>query len=256
MTFDHLNFNCALITGGGGGIGKEISRYFISKGKRVIIAGRTESNLQATTKEIGAAGYHVPDTGSIPDIPVFIDRIVKDHPDLDCLVNNAGVQRPLQVLKQTPEDFLSKADNEININIRGPLHLAVGLLPHLKTKPHALIINVTSVLGFVPFSIINPVYNGTKSFLRFFSMALRSQLKDTPVRVVEIVPPTVSTDLHRERENPKDNSKENNPNALSLEEFMKEISKKLEKGEETIGAGLGDELVKKWYSTFDYLYQD
>ncbi|KAI1086140.1 NAD(P)-binding protein [Rostrohypoxylon terebratum] len=256
MAPDLLNFNCALVTGGGGGIGKEISRYFISKGKKVIIAGRTESNLQATSKEIGAVGYYVLDTGSIADIPAFIDRIIKEHPDLDCLVNNAGVQRPLQVLKQTPGDFLSKADNEININIRGPLHLAVELLPHFKSKPHALVIYVTSVLGFVPFSMINPVYNGTKSFLRFFSMALRSQLKDTKVRVVEIVPPTVSTALHRERENPNDNSKENNPDALSLEEFMNEISGKLEKGEETIGAGLGDELVTKWYDTFGYLYKD
>ncbi|KAI2464938.1 NAD(P)-binding protein [Annulohypoxylon bovei var. microspora] len=256
MASNNLNFNCALVTGGGGGIGKALSRYFISKGKKVIIAGRTESNLQTTAKEIGAAGYYVLDTGSIPNIPAFINRIIKDHPDLDCLVNNAGVQIPLQVQKETPEDFLSKADNEININIRGPLHLAVGLLPHLKSKPHALIINVTSVLGFVPFSIINPVYNGTKSFLRFFSMALRSQLKDTSVRVVEIVPPTVATDLHREREDPDDNKKENNPNALSLEEFMEEVSRKLERGEETIGAGLGDELVKKWYSTFGYLYKD
>ncbi|OTB06404.1 hypothetical protein M426DRAFT_55203 [Hypoxylon sp. CI-4A] len=258
MTSENLNFKCALVTGGGGGIGKALSEYFISKGKKVIIAGRTESKLQTTAKEIGAAGYYILDTGSIADIPAFIERITKDHPELDCLVNNAGVQRPFQfqVLKQTPEDFLSKADNELDINIRGPLHLAVGLLPHFKEKPRALIVNVSSVLGYVPFSIINPVYNGTKAWLHFWSMNLRSQLKDTNVRVVEIAPPTVATDLHREREDPDDNKKENNPNALSVDEFMDEVATKLEAGEETIGAGMGDGLVKKWFEAFGDMYKD
>ncbi|KAI1759372.1 NAD(P)-binding protein [Hypoxylon sp. FL1150] len=256
MAPTNMDFKCALVTGGGGGIGKALSEYLISKGKKVIIAGRTESNLQKTAKEIGAAGYYVLDTGAISDIPAFISRIIKDHPELDCLVNNAGVQRPLQVQKQTPEDFLSKADNELNINIRGPLHLAVGLLSHFKSKPHALIINVSSVLGYVPFSIINPVYNGTKAWLHFWSMNLRSQLRDTNVRVVEIAPPTVATDLHRERENPDDNKKENNPNALSLGEFMQEVSEKLEKGDETIGAGMSADVVEKWYNTFGDMYKE
>ncbi|KAI0380518.1 NAD(P)-binding protein [Hypomontagnella monticulosa] len=256
MASDKLNFNCALVTGGGGGIGRAFSEYLIFKGKKVIIAGRTESMLQTTAKEIGASGYYVLDTGSIRDIPAFIKRVTSDYPELDCLVNNAGVQRPLQVQKQAPDDFLSKADNEININIRGPMHLTMGLLDHFKSKPHALIINVSSVLGFVPFSIINPVYNGTKAWVHFWSMNLRSQLKGTNVRVVEIVPPTVATDLHRERENPDDNKKENNPNALSLDEFIEEVSKKLEKGEDTIGAGMGADLVKKWYDTFIDMYKD
>lgn len=58
-------------------------------------------------------------------------------------------------------DFsLEKADQEIAININGPMHLAMGLLEHLKGKEKACIMNVSSVLGFIPFSIINPVYNG------------------------------------------------------------------------------------------------
>ncbi|KAI6080877.1 NAD(P)-binding protein [Hypoxylon rubiginosum] len=256
MAPKNMDFKCALVTGGGGGIGKAFAEYLISKGKKVIIAGRTESKLQKTAREIGATEYYVLDTGAISDIPAFINRITTDHPELDCLVNNAGVQRPLQVLKQPPEDFLSKADNELNINIRGPLHLAVGLLSHFKSKPQALIINVSSVLGYVPFSIINPVYNGTKAWLHFWSMNLRSQLRDTNVRVVEIAPPTVATDLHRERENPDDNKKDNNPNALSLEEFMQEVSEKLEKGDETIGAGMSANVVEKWYNAFGDMYKE
>ncbi|KAG4218419.1 hypothetical protein PC116_g33101 [Phytophthora cactorum] len=87
-------------------------------------------------------------------------------------------------------------------------------------------------------------------------MNLRSQLKGTGLRVVEIAPPTVATDLHRERENPDDNKKENNSDALSLDEFMQEISEKLESGEETIGAGMSDGVVKKWYRSFGVMYKD
>lgn len=169
----NMDFKCALVTGGGGGIGKAIAHYLISQGKKVLIAGRTESNLKSTSQEIGAAGYYVLDTGRVSDIPAFIGRITKEHPELDCLINNAGVQRPLEVLKQSPEEILEKADQEIDINIRGPMHLALGLLEHLKAKEHAVIINVSSILGFVPFSVINPVYNGTKAWLHFWSMALR-----------------------------------------------------------------------------------
>ena len=78
------------------------------------------------------------------------------------MVNNAGVQRPLAVNEMKPEEFLQKADNEVSINISGPMHLAVGLLPHFRQKPGAVIMNVSSVLGYIPTSIINPVYNGTK----------------------------------------------------------------------------------------------
>jgi short-subunit dehydrogenase involved in D-alanine esterification of teichoic acids len=256
MSSPDLGFKCAVVTGGAGGIGKAISQYFISKGKKVIIAGRTESKLQQTAQEIGAAAYYVLDTGKVADIPAFVEQITRDHPDLDCLVNNAGVQRPLKILED--RDFLAKADQEIDINIRGPMHLTLGLLPHFRSKAEgALIVNVSSVLGFVPFSVINPVYNGTKAWLHFWSMNLRTQLQhaDTGnIRVVEIAPPTVATDLHRERENPDDNKKEHNPDALSVDEFMEEVAARLEKGEDTIGAGMSAGIVEKWYDQFGEEY--
>lgn len=117
---DNLNFNCALVTGGGGGLGRATAEYFVSKGKKVIIAGRTEANLIITHKEIKCAGYYVLDTGDTSKIPAFVDKITKEYPELDCLVNNAGVQRPLEVLKEDAADLLAKADQEIDINIRGP----------------------------------------------------------------------------------------------------------------------------------------
>ena len=101
--------------------------------------------------------YYVLDTSRVSDIAGFIQQVTKDHPQLDCLVNNAGVQRPLDVNSMGAEDFLQKADSEIATNVTGPMHLAVELLHHFKQKPGAVIMNVSSVLGYIPTSVINPV---------------------------------------------------------------------------------------------------
>ena len=248
-----LSFKCALVTGGGGGLGFAMSEYLISKGKRVIIVGRTESKLQQAAKDLGHnTAYYVLDTGSIADIPSFVQNVVKDHPEVDCLINNAGVQRPLDI----NEFDLQKADQEIDINIRGPMHLAINFLPHFKSLPNgAVIMNVTSVLGYIPTSIINPVYNGTKAWSHFFTMNMRTQLKDAEIKVVEIVPPTVATDLHRDRADPDDNKKEKNASALSVEEFMQDLVKGWEEDREVIGAGIGQKLVERWYGEFGGDYE-
>lgn len=250
MPSDLLNFKCALVTGGGGGIGRGMAEYFMSIGKKVIICGRTEANLITTHKEIKCAGYYVLDTGDVAKIPDFVAKITKEHPDLDCLVNNAGVQRPLNVLQDDPAEFLAKADNEIDINIRGPMHLALGLLPHLRARPSAVVMNVSSILAFVPFAIVNPVYNGTKAWLHAWSMALRVQLRGTGVRVVEVVPPQVGTDLHRDRADPDDNKKHKSPASMDVAEFVAEVGRRLAAGEETFSAGPGQAFVDTWFEAY------
>jgi short-subunit dehydrogenase involved in D-alanine esterification of teichoic acids len=264
-TIKSLDFKCALVTGGAGGIGRAITEYFLTLYKNVIIVGRTESKLQAAVKEMkenqelrGEVSYYVLDTGDLKAIPEFIQKITTDHPDLDCLVNNAGVQRPLDVNTMKPEEFLQKADQEIAINVNGPIHLAVGLLPHFKKQKGAVIMNISSVLGYVPISIINPVYNGTKSMVHFWTMNLRTQLaqsEENNIKVVEIVPPTVATDLHRERQNPDDNKKESNSAALSVEEFMEDIKHGWEKNRDVCAAGMGKGLADSWYEAFGADYE-
>lgn len=117
--------------------------------------------------------------------------------------------------------------------------------------------NVSSVLGYSPVSLVNPVYNGTKAFVHFFTMNLRSQLRqaDSKIKVVEIVPPTVETALHRERKDPNDNKKSSgNAAALSVPEFMVQIQAGWKNNDDTCAAGLGHELVEKWYNTYGEYY--
>jgi len=257
-TLDH--FHCALVTGGGGGLGKALAAYFIKRGKKVIIAGRTESKLRAAAEEIGATAYYVLDTGDIASIAGFVQRLTQEHPDVDCLVNNAGVQRPLDANGMSADEFLEKADQEVDINVRGPMHLALRMLPHFKThEGGAVVMNVSSVLGYIPTSVVNPVYNGTKAFVHFHTMNLRTQLKRDEdgrrIRVVEIVPPTVATDLHRERSDPDDNKKEKNEAALSVDGLVGDVVRGLDEGRGTIGAGMGQGIVDRWNGEFGPDYE-
>ncbi|PWN53852.1 putative short-chain dehydrogenases/reductase [Violaceomyces palustris] len=233
-----------------------MAEHFQTLGKKVILVGRTESklerarsNLESRRKDGVEVKYYVQDTGKVSELGTLVERVMKENPDVDCLINNAGVQRPLELDGLE----LEKADNEIDINIRGPIHLATLFLPHLKKKPVGVIINVSSVLGFLPYSIINPVYNGTKAFVHFWTMTQRVQLsKPYPnLRVVEVVPPSVGTDLHRERSNPDDNKKHLGAvNSLTVQEFIQQFSKGLEMDLDTISAGRGIPLVQRWYSEF------
>lgn len=123
-----LSFKCALITGGGGGLGRAMAEALIAMGKSVIIAGRTEAGLKKTAAEIGAKAYFVLDVSNIPSISGFVKDIVSQHPELDCIINNAGVQRPFQILGPDYGFDLNQADQEIDTNIRGPMHLGVSLV--------------------------------------------------------------------------------------------------------------------------------
>lgn len=253
-----LSIKCALITGGGGGLGRAMAEALIQLGKKVLIAGRTESSLEKTATEIGAAGYFVLDVSDTASIAGFIKRVVSAHPEVDCLINNAGVQRPFQILGPDYGFDLAKADQEIDTNIRGPMHLSVGFVPHFNSLPNgAVIMNVSSVLGYNPVSLVNPVYNGTKAWLHSFTMNLRTQLRDagSKIKVVEIVPPTVETALHRERNDPDDNKKSSgNTSALSVAEFTAQIKLGWEQNQDVCPAGLGHEIVEKWYSTYGEAY--
>ena len=93
-----LNFKCAIITGGAGGIGKAMAEYLLKQGKEVILVGRTESNLQKTQKEIGATAHYVLDTGDVDSdaIPTFVAKVTKDYPQVDCLINSMCLPNLLQ----------------------------------------------------------------------------------------------------------------------------------------------------------------
>jgi len=184
----NLSNNKILITGGASGIGLGLTERFIKEGNTVIICGRREDVLKAAADQFPGVITRVCDLEFEADRVDLYNWVAENHPDLNVLVNNAGIQNWVTA---TDEGFFNKATQEVGINILAPLHLTELFL---KLKSVNTIMNVTSGLAFVPYSKIG-VYSATKAFFRSFTLSLRHQLKDSGVEVIEIIPPALNTDL-------------------------------------------------------------
>lgn len=180
--------NKILITGGASGIGFGMAERFIRDNNTVIICGRRTSVLEEAAAKLPGVITRQCDLTLESDRVELFKWIATEHPDLNVLVNNAGIQHWMSV---TDDDFYTKAKLEINTNIEAPLHL-VSLFLGLKSL--TTIMNVTSGLAFVP-AIRMPVYSATKAFLNSFTQSLQPLLASKNIEVIEIVPPALNTDL-------------------------------------------------------------
>jgi uncharacterized oxidoreductase len=183
--------NKVLITGGATGIGLALAQRFVSAGSAVIACGRREDKLAEAAKKVPGLIAHKSDVATPQERESLLAWVQKNHPETNLLVNNAGIQRRFSL--EEPVDW-KEAGLEIAINLDAPIHLSALFVPHLKKRKNPAIFNVTSGLSFSPFSIM-PVYCATKAALHSFTLSLRHQLRRTPIRVVEIIPPAVNTDL-------------------------------------------------------------
>ncbi|MGK6319251.1 SDR family oxidoreductase [Sphingomonas sp. DT-204] len=203
--------NTILITGGTSGIGRALAHEFHTLGNAVIIAGRRKASLdEVVAAHPGMTGYalDVDDARAIRD---FAATVTADHPELNVLLNNAGIMKAEDLTAEHIE--LSVAETTIATNLLAPIRLTAALLPHLQRQPRSTIVNVSSGLAFVPLAI-TPTYNATKAAIHSYTIALRRQLRNTPVEVLELIPPAVQTDLmpgHAE-----------NPHAMPLADFIAE----------------------------------
>ena len=188
----NLHGHTVVVTGGASGIGLAIAERFLRAGSEVVACGRREDKLREAREKHPALHTRVADVATAADREALAAMLVRDFPRLDVLVNNAGIQR--QARFRDDAASWSERQQEIAINFEAPIHLSALLLPHLLAQSAAAIVNVTSGLAFVP-ARFAPVYAATKAALHSFTMALRVELAKTTVRVVEIVPPMVNTDL-------------------------------------------------------------
>jgi uncharacterized oxidoreductase len=188
----NLSGNTILITGGASGIGLEFTREFLKRGNTVIVTGRDQAKLDRAKKELPPLHVIQSDVSRAADIEALHALATKDFPNLNVVINNAGVARTLNLNKE--EGTLEELTQEIDVNFTGAVRLAWKFLPHLKKRPNAAIINISSGLAFVPLPIM-PIYCATKAAMHSFTLSLRIQLKNSSVKVFEIAPPTTQTEL-------------------------------------------------------------
>jgi uncharacterized oxidoreductase len=173
--------NTILITGGGSGIGRALAEALHAAGNRVIIAGRRRETLQAIAAAHPGMAIEALDVANPAAIAAFAARVTAAHPDLNVLINNAGIM-VAEDLTAEPFD-LSVAEATVTTNLLGPIRLTAALLPHLRRRPAATVMNVTSGLAFVPLTRA-PTYSATKAAMHSWTQSLRAQLAGTAVAVV------------------------------------------------------------------------
>lgn len=182
--------NTFLITGGGTGIGLALAQRWHDMGNHVIITGRRQQVLQDAVAGREHMTAYALDVTAPDAVDRFVQQVIADHPDINILVNNAGI---FSAEKVTARRDISDAEQMIETNIVGPMRVTNAMIDHLSGQPNAALINVSSGLAFVPFPAA-PTYSATKAALHAWTAAIRPLLKDK-VEVIEIVPPQVQTEL-------------------------------------------------------------
>ena len=213
----NITGNTILITGGGSGIGRALAEALHKAGNQVVIAGRREQLLHEVTTANPGMEALLLDIQDKDDVAAFARQAVESFPALNAVVHNAGIMRSEAV---AAGDFLTNAEETIATNLLGPIRLTAALLPHLLKQERAAILTVSSGLAFVPLAT-TPNYSATKAAIHSWSMALREQLKATPVEVIEIAPPYVQTELLGPQQAV-------DPAAMPLAEFTSEVMALLE----------------------------
>ena len=190
----NIKDNIVLITGGATGIGLSLVKEFLDAGNEVLICGRRKDKLDEAKSMFPKIHTRQCDVSSEKDREDLFSWVEKDFPDLNILVNNTGIQRMIDFRKGNNSVLV--VDKEIAINLEAPILLCSYFIPLLMKNKEAAIVNVTSGLGFIPIAAM-PIYCATKAAMHSFTLSIRKQLMDTSIKVFEIIPPTVDTDLDK-----------------------------------------------------------
>jgi uncharacterized oxidoreductase len=226
-----MNFRnkTVLITGGASGIGLSLASHFVQRDSTVVICGRNKGKLEEAEAKHPQITTYVCDVANSAERIAMFKWISSEFPKLNVLINNAGIQRRgLQLTQEQPWETLSE---EITINLEAPIHLSMLFIPQLMKQENPAIVNVTSALAFVPLAIA-PIYSATKAALHSFTLSLRQQLIDSPIAVLEIIPPAVNTDL---------GGKGLHTSGVDVDEFTNAIVNQLESGQLEASYGLATE---------------
>jgi uncharacterized oxidoreductase len=180
------------IPGATSGIGLALALRLHEEGNTVIVGGRRTALLdQITAEHPGLSAVQI-DTTDPASIERAAAQVITEHPDLDVLVTMAGIMRVEDWT--TPGGFLASAEETVTTNLLGPIRLIAAFIEHLRSRPAATIMTVSSGLAFAPLTV-TPSYNATKAAIHMLSESLRLQLAGTGVAVVELEPPSVRTAL-------------------------------------------------------------
>ena len=208
----NMKGNTILITGGNSGIGRALAEQFHALGNQVVVTGRREEALAEVVANNPGMKSVVLDMQDADAIKRVAEELETDFPALNVVIHNAGIMQNESV--QEGDKALDVTEATITTNLLGPLRLNTALLPQLTTQPQATIMTVSSGLAFVPLAL-TPTYSATKAAIHSYTQALRYQLQDTSVQVIELIPPYVQTELQGPQQ-------ATDPHAMPLKDYIRE----------------------------------
>ena len=190
----NLKDKVALVTGGGRGIGKAVALHYAREGAKLAICARTETEIEATAKEISAAGAEclaiACDVSQEEPVIKLIADVEKRFGGIDVLVNNAGVMtRPTPIT----ELEVRKWDYTIAVNLRGPFLVTRAVLPIMTRQKSGSIINVSSSIGRSAYANF-AAYAASKWGLEGFTQTVAAELGRN-IRINSVEPGYVATKL-------------------------------------------------------------
>ena len=226
-----ISNNHILITGGATGIGFSMAKCFLERGNKVLICGRREDRLAQAAKELPGVQTVKCDVTNAENRAGLLAYVQKAFPETNILVNNAGIQRDMDLTKGTA-DF-DGGESEIRVNLEAPILLSALFTPLLAGKDNAAIIHVSSRLAFMPdYAVGMPIYHATKAGLHAFSVVQRKQFSSIGIRVIEVIPPAVESEL-----NPEGRRNRQGMRSLYMmppDDFVEKALVKMEQGEDEI----------------------
>lgn len=193
----NLSNNTILITGGAGGIGLALAEELLKYGNKIIISGRNFEKLRQAQNKFPALEIIQCDISKEDDVKKMVQEIQQKFPDFNFLINNAGLMKMWNIQKEPTN--IKEQKEEILTNIFGTFQLTQSLIPHLSKQKQSTILNVSSVLAFVPMSA-TPIYNATKAAIHSQSISIRQQLQNTSIKVFEVLPASIETQMTTDME--------------------------------------------------------
>ena len=220
--------NTILITGGASGIGYEFAKQ-LCETNTVIITGRNKQKLEKAKEELKNIYIFECDVSNPTEVNTLYEIISYEFPNLNILINNAGLMNKLDLQEELSYEELTK---EMNTNFNGSVYMSTQFLPLLKKQKMASIINITSALAHVPMAY-SPIYCASKAALHSFTQSLRIQLKDTNIKIFEIAPSLTKTamvDSFNEKE-------QKDMKIITTKTVVDTAIKEINKGKKEIGVG-------------------
>jgi NAD(P)-dependent dehydrogenase (short-subunit alcohol dehydrogenase family) len=209
-----LRSKTTIVTGAASGIGRALAIRLAEEGARGILVDLNEQGLEETRQRVeeaeGEANPYRVDVSDRRAVEEFGEAVIRDHGAVDILINNAGVLLADASVEATRYEDLSWI---LDTNLWGTIHMTKTFLPHLRTRPEAHIVNMSSMLGLMAYPL-QAGYCTTKFAVRGFTETLRLELADTDVRVTLVLPGGVRTNLVRNARGVEPGQRENEERAF------------------------------------------